>query len=363
MTGTWVLYLPHVKMKFDLNDAQIGIALFCLAFGLLISIPFVPAINKKLGVGQATRLGILLFAFSFNLPLLAPNYLLLCSSLLLVGIFSGFTDIAMNALVSTIEKNDKQNFMSAAHGFFSLGGFIGAGIGSILISQFSTPSWHMGIISGFIILTNLILASNYLQIQEDVVSKESNVSLLKSIRPLLGLSIVGFIIMFNEGAVEHWSNLFLFDVVGVLESKAGYGFIAFSLCMTLGRFLGDGISARIGPVNIIAGGSLIALVGYALIISANFYLSVLGFGILGLGLSVVVPELFRLAGQTKGVQASVGISVVSGLGFAGFLIGPVLLGLISNWSGLIWSYGFLAATVVIAMGVLLLRVKGRYGNK
>ena len=360
MTGTWVLYLPHIKTKFGLNDIEIGVASFCLAFGLLISISFVPAINKKLGVGQATRLGILFFALSFNLPLLAPSYVLLCSSLLLVGIFSGFTDIAMNALVSTIERNNNQNFMSAAHGFFSLGGFIGAGIGSILISVLSTPSFHMGIISAFVVLTNFLLAGNYIRIKEEEISRESNVNLFKSIRPLLGLAIVGFIIMFNEGAVEYWSNLFFFDVVGVVESMAGYGFIAFSLCMTLGRFLGDGISSKIGSVNIISLGSFIALIGYGFIISTNFILSVVGFGILGLGLSVVVPELFRLAGQTKGVQASVGISLVSGMGFAGFLLAPVILGLISNWAGLTMSYVFLGSSVFVALGLVLIRLRGKY---
>ena len=50
--------------------------------------------------------------------------------------------------------------MSAAHGFFSLGGFIGAGIGSVLMSQFSTPSFHMLGISIFIILTSIVFSKN-----------------------------------------------------------------------------------------------------------------------------------------------------------------------------------------------------------
>lgn len=303
-----------------------------------------------------------MYGLAFNLPLLAPSYISLCFCLLLVGISSGFTDISMNALVSTIEKNNNKHIMSASHGFFSLGGFIGAGVGSLLMSLFLSPVWHMFLISIIILSTNLYLSKNYVSIKEEEVAEEKQESTFKNIRPLLGLAVVAFIIMFNEGSVEHWSNLFLFDIVEVAENKAGLGFIAFSLFMTLGRFLGDGISKRIGSIKIILGGCAIALFGYLFILSSHLVLSVTGFGILGFGLSVIIPELFRLAGNTKGVAASVGISIVSGIGFAGFLIGPVILGLISKWSNLIWSFGFLLFSVTLALGVTFLHLRNRYSS-
>ena len=358
LTGTWILYLPFIKQKFDLNDAQIGFALFFTALGLLISIPFVPYINKKIGVGRSTKIGIIVLAILFNLPLLVPTYISLCVCLLIMGIFSGFTGISMNALVATIEKKENKNFMSATHGFFSLGGFIGAGIGSLLISQFSNPSFHMLGISIFIILTSYILAKNYEHIKNIPVQKSiEKVSVFRYLKPLLVLSIIAFIIMFNEGAVEHWSNLFLYDVVKVSESKAGLGFIIFSLTMTIGRFLGDGVSYKLGATKTILIGSVVAFIAYILIITANLYVSVLGFGLLGFGLSVIVPEIYRLAGKTKEIDTSLAISFVSGIGFVGFLIGPVLLGAISNWSSLITSYLFLATLIVLAICLTLFGLK------
>jgi len=357
LIGTWILYLPHIKMKFELNDSQIGLALFFTACGLLISIPFVPYVNDKIGTGRSTKIGILVLALLFNLPLLAPNYYLLCTSLLLTGIFSGFTGTSMNALVSIVEKRDQQHFMSAAHGFFSLGGFIGAGIGSFLILHFSNPSYHMLLMSSFIILTTLLLSKNYQHITETTLEKrKENSSIFKNIRPVLGLSIIAFIIMFNEGAVEHWSNLFLFDIVQVSESQAGYGFVIFSLTMTLGRFLGDGVSKKIGSIRAIGSGLIIAGIAYALILVSDPYISVIGFGVLGLGISVIIPEVFRLAGQSKQLHTSVAISVVSGIGFMGFLVGPVLLGFISSWSTLIMSYVFLLILIGVAFGLVVFRL-------
>lgn len=363
LIGTWILYLPHIKMKFNLNDSQVGFALFFTACGLLVSIPFVPYLNKKIGIGRSTTYGIIGLAILFNLPLLASNYVLLCASLFSTGIFSGFTGTSMNALVSIIERRDKQHFMSAAHGFFSLGGFIGAGIGSLLMTTFSNPSYHMLMMSIFIILSTVVLSKNYIYVNElsHEESKEST-SIFKNIKPVFGLSVIAFIIMFNEGAVEHWSNLFLFDVVQVSENQAGFGFIVFSLMMTIGRFLGDGVSKRIGAIKAISYGCVIAGVAYCLILVSNFYISVLGFGVLGLGISVIIPEIFRLAGKAKGITTSVAISVVSGIGFMGFLIGPVLLGVISNFSNLMMSYVFLMLLVGVALAVVVGRLSKAYNK-
>jgi MFS family permease len=94
-----------------------------------------------------------------------------------------------------------------------------------------------------------------------------------------------------------------------------------------------------------------------LIFTANLYVSVLGFGLLGFGLSVIIPEIYRLAGKTKEIDTSLAISFVSGFGFVGFLIGPVLLGAISNWSTLSTSYLFLATLLIVAFFLALFGLK------
>ena len=87
MVGTWILYLPFIKERFMLNDAEVGSALFFTACGLLFSIPLVPKLNKFFGVGRCTQVGIVLLSLTFNLPLIAPNYYALCGSLFFMGSF------------------------------------------------------------------------------------------------------------------------------------------------------------------------------------------------------------------------------------------------------------------------------------
>lgn len=358
--GTWVLYIPYVKEKLQISDGQLGTAIFCFSLGVLSFLPLVPYMTKKIGLGRYTIIGIIGFSLCYIFPLLATNYTLLCILLFITGAFCGTTDVAMNALVSQIEKEDKLNFMSASHGFFSLGGAIGALLGSSAMLFYSEPAYHMLSISALVILINLFFAKNYLGIKESgrevPESNDQKLYQLKLFKPLLILAFVAFVIMSSEGAIEHWSNLYFIEVVQVEDvQKAGIGFIIFSVMMTIGRFFGDAVSEKIGSVKIIILGCSLAVFGYLGVLSAKLIISALGFGVLGLGLSVIIPELFRIAGKMDEVSGSKAISFVSGIGFFGFLLGPVVLGYISDNFGLKMSFTALLFLTVFAFLISLFK--------
>ena len=362
VVGTWVLYLPDVRDALNLSEGQIGIALFCFSAGLLTMIPFAARLLSKIGLGRGTFYAILSFAALMCLPVQMPSYLLLCVSLYAAGLTVSLTDIGMNALLSEIEQEDEGNFMSAAHGFFSLGGVIGAGIGTLLKPYFAQPAFHFYAVFAFLLLTNGLLSSSYIghrgrQRSEETEGKFS----LSLVKPLLGLTVLSMIIMGSEGAVEHWSKLYLLDVVRVdSDQLAGYGFVAFSAMMTLGRFLGDGISARIGSFRLIIGGSTLAALGFGLTLVATYTASMIGFSLVGLGFSVIIPELFRVAGRARGISAAEGIAVVAGMGYVGFIASPAILGFLAEWRSLRVSFLALMGAAVVA-GVLgvVLRARAR----
>lgn len=354
MIGTWVLYIPFVKRKLELNDGQLGLALFFLSLGTLFMIPIAPRIINKFGVGRATFFGILIFGLLFQLPLISSSYTLLCMTLFLAGLGTSLTDISMNALVSEIEQEDEVHFMSASHGFFSLGGVLGAGIGSLLIIFFGFPYVHMLLAMAFIILTNLLTVSSYYNVKGKPLKESQEKADYKVFRPLIGLAVISFIIMGSEGAIEHWSKLYMQDIVLITsESIAGYGFVAFSAAMTTGRFLGDSISARFGPFPIIIGGCSIAIIGFATLLQSTLALSIIGFTLIGLGYSVIIPELFRVAGKSKKVSSATGISFVAGFGYVGFLASPAIMGFLSELDSLKLSFQTLLASTIVVMGIVI----------
>ncbi len=348
--GTWAIYIPTVKEKLEIDKADLGIALFCLSLGVFTIFPIASKIINKLGVGRATWYSVLLTSIMALFPLLVPNYYALMVSLFVFGACTGLTDISMNTLVTEIEKEDKENFMSAVHGFFSLGGVI-AGLGSFLIPMIGNPALHMGIMVVLVLIVNLLLYRNYIHIVAAPIDKEP--FSLKLFKPLLLLGIIGFVAMGSEGAIVDWSGLYLKEITLAPEAFIGAGFLAFSVAMTLGRFLGDGISAKIGSIKIVALGSVIALLGYLLVLSGNTLLAITGFALNGLGFSVIVPELFRIGGNVKGVDSAQGISFIAGTGYAGFLLGPVILGFIAESASLTHSFYALLGCILLVLATTL----------
>ena len=356
MVSTWVLYIPTVKEKLALSDGQVGIALFFFSVGTLSMVPIAPKIIKKIGVHISTLLGISIFSILFIGPLLSNSFYLLCTTLFVTGLFGCLTDVSMNALVSEIEQKDEVHIMSASHGFFSLGGVIGAGLGSLLFLYVTSPVYHMILAAMFVLLSNLILCRGYLsrkfRIDEE---KDASASFSLSLwKPLAGFTIIAFLIMGSEGAVEHWSTLYLSDVV-ILETEnyAGLGFFIFSTMMTLGRFLGDAVSKRFGSYRIIMTGCLLGMIGFLTILTANFIPVLLGFGLVGIGFSVIIPELFRLAGRVKGISSAQGISIVAGFGYVGFLASPPFLGFLSDLYDLRASFTALCIGAGTALAIVL----------
>lgn len=351
--GTWAIYIPAVKEKLSIDKAELGFAIFFLSLGIFTIFPVAARIVNRLGVGRATWYGVVLCSIFAIFPLIAPNYYTLMAALFFFGATNGLTDIAMNTLVTEIEKEDGEKFMSAAHGFFSLGGVL-AGLGSFLIGPVGSPALHMLGVIVVVLLINLRYRSFYYSITAAPVEKEG--FSLKLFRPLFLLGIISFIVMGGEGAIVDWSGLYLKEVSKAPEFLIGGGFLAFSVTMTLGRFLGDGISARIGSVRIVALGSLVAALGYLFVLNTGTFMALLGFAFIGLGFSVIIPELFRIGGNIKGVDSSQGVAFIAGTGYSGFLMAPPVLGYLGEQFSLKTTFAILlAGAIVVLLSTLILR--------
>lgn len=344
--GTWAIYIPTVKDKLGIDKADLGVAIFFLALGVFVVFPMAARIIDWLGVGKATWYGVLFSCVAALLPLLAPNYYSLMGALFLFGASNGITDIAMNTLVTEIEKEDRQNFMSASHGFFSLGGVF-AGLGSFLIVAIDNPALHMLYAVILVFVVNLIFHKHYRHIVSAPVEKQS--FSLKLFKPLFILGILSFMVMGGEGAIVDWSGLYLQEVSLAPETLIGAGFLAFSAMMTLGRFLGDSISARIGSIKIVALGAAISVIGYLFVLTGYTYMAIIGFALTGLGFSVIVPELFRIGGTVKGIDSAKGVSFIAGTGYSGFMLGPVILGFVAEQFSLRYTFMVLLACAVVVL--------------
>lgn len=344
--GTWAIYIPTVKETLNISKSELGIAIFFLALGVFTVFPIASGIINRVGVGKSTFYGVLASCVAAMLPLLAPSYYMLMAALFLFGASNGITDISMNTLVTEVEKKDKVKFMAASHGFFSLGGVL-AGLGSFLIGPLSNPVLHMFLAVLLVLVVNIKFRKQYFtEVAEEIENEPFSFGLLK---PLMLLGLISFLAMGSEGAIVDWSGLYLKEIALAPETLWGLGFLGFQITMTLGRFLGDGISDRIGSIKIVAVGAILAITGYFLVLTTGIYLSIIGFALNGLGFSVMVPEVFRIGGNVKGIDSSKGIAFIAGSGYAGFLCAPPILGFLAENYSLTRSF-----VVLLACGFLIL---------
>jgi fucose permease len=250
-------------------------------------------------------------------------------------------------LVTELEKEDKKKFMSASHGFFSLGGVL-AGLGSFLIGPLDNPPLHMGLAVALVLTVNVIFHRKYKDVVAAFVEKEP--FSLKLFKPLLLLGLISFVSMGSEGAIVDWSGLYLKEISEAPATLWGAGFLGFQITMTLGRFLGDGISSKIGSIKMVTFASVLVMAGYGLVLTTGTFWAISGFALSGLGFSVMVPEVFRIGGNVKGVDSSQGVSFIAGTGYAGFLCAPPILGFIADSSSLVTCFLVLLCCAFLILG-------------
>jgi MFS family permease len=161
------------------------------------------------------------------------------------------------------------------------------------------------------------------------------------------IGMLCFITFMVEGSVLDWGALYLKTSRGLPPSQAGLSYTAFAVTMTVGRLWGDRVVDALGGKKILVGGGLCAATGLALVIVVPFALaSLLGFALVGIGASNVVPVLFTQAGRQKTMPAGVAIAVITTIGYVGMLLGPAAIGFIAHASSLTLALGLVALSLL-----------------
>jgi hypothetical protein len=219
--------------------------------------------------------------------------------------------------------------MAGLHALFSLGGLIGAGVGGLVADAGIGASSHLG--AAGLAIGLVALAIRPFLLDRDLEHAPVPASRARPARPLLLLGLLAFCVLFSEGAVADWSTIYLRDAASAGPALAAAGYAAFSLMMAAGRFVGDALTVRLGPARLVRLGGAIAGTGIALAVTGSeVWIGVAGFGLVGAGLSSVFPTLLAAAGRSSGAAPSSSIAVVSAIGYAGFLAGPPLIGMVGE---------------------------------
>lgn len=339
--ASWASRIPDIKLKLGLSDAGLGAVLLALPSGLMLSLP----LSGWAVTRFSSKTMVTIAAVGYPLILILIGAVTatwqLAAVLFFFGIFGNLYNISANTQAVGVESLYQRSIMATFHGIWSLAGFSGAAIGTFLIAQGIAPLHHFLLIC-IASLVVVLLAQGYI-LPSDTQPENKQPLFAKPDASILKLGLIAFGCLVCEGTMFDWSGVYFQNVVQAPKEMVTLGYTVFMATMATGRFLGDRLVTRFGIQRMLQASGVIISSGLAIaVLFPTIVSATMGFFLVGLGVSSVVPLVYSAAGKSKTMSPGVALAAVSTIGFLGFLIGPPLIGFIAELSGLRWSFTIIA---------------------
>ena len=357
--GTFAAVLPDLKLMLGVDEAQLGLLIFCTPIAAISAMLVAPAFGAAMG-RAALPLAVGLMALAFALPGQASVWWLFPLAMACAGAATGLTDVLMNARVAAIETQRGLHLMNLAHAAYSFGYAGGAVLTGVLRGAGWGPDWVMGTMAALGVAFAALSIERDGRIDGLRKPKDGTAAKLGWV-PVIGGGMV-LIAFMTENAAENWSALHIEKTLGGSPEEGALGPAMLALTMGFARLGGQWLAGRVDPFTLLRGGAVIAAAGALVVAQAPSPLvAYLGFFVMGIGASVLAPTAFSLVGQLSADAARArAVARATLLGYFGYFFGPPLLGLIAGSFGL--RFAFLWAACLVSMVFVLAPILRRQGT-
>lgn len=352
--ASWFVRIPAIKSGLGISAGELSIALLSVAVGSILMMGLASRLVERFGASRVLMGGAPLLCVGLSLPALAPSLFALCMAGLVLGAGNGLMNVSLNSRASELEREYGRPIMSSFHALFSVGGFVAATLGGVVASLGVAAPLHLPITAVALAFASAALfpllardGRGETEAETSADGADGRFSLPSPTILLLG--VVGFCMLFGEGAMADWSAVYLREM-GTTEGVAAAGYALFSLAMAAGRFSGDKLTEVLGAASLVRLGGMLGALGLAVVLFSGWApLALLGFLVVGLGFSTVFPLALSAAGEA-GRTPSAAIAFVSACGYGGFLLGPPVIGFFAELTSLTVS---LATVIVLSVMVAI----------
>jgi MFS family permease len=362
-TATWSSRLPAIKEALHLSDGRLGLALFAVPAGSVLTLMMSGRIVDRFGAARVERIAGLLVAAALVTIGLGPqtrNLVVTVLALAWFGAVAGLLDVAMNTCAARLEVAYGRPIMSSLHAGFSIAGLAGAGIGGIFAALAIGPLQTF--VSVAVPLAVFVLLASRWVVLPPVTPQPVGPgdppgrSLRQIVVVIWVLGLLALAGQVGEGSAGDWSAVYLHANLRTSAGLATAGLAAFSVTMAAGRVAGDRLAARFGSVALVRASGLVAGLGLAAgLLIGTPAAGIAGFALLGAGLAVMFPQIVTSAARLDPEHAGRNIGRIAALAYTGLLSGPVAIGAVASGVGLrdaLFIPAGLAAGVAAAAGVL-----------
>jgi MFS family permease len=388
-TATWAARLPAIKESLHLGDGRLGVALFAVPAGSVLTLALSGRIADRFGAVRVLRVAGVLNPAALVPIGLARNLVALMATLAVYGAMAGLLDVSMNACAAQLELGCERPIMSSLHAGYSIAGLAGAGIGGVSAWLGISPLPTFTVTAGALIVLGLLAGPRVVipAVAADPGSTPDRpadpppLSPRQTVlprgdtappgdtpdpdgprpprNPLQLIWILGLVALcgqVGEGSAGDWSAVYLHVNLGSSAAVAAVALGAFSVTMAAGRAAGDRLAARFGPVRLVRASGLVAGLGLAAgLLLGTPAAAIAGFALLGLGLAGIFPQIVTAAARLDPGHAGHNIGRIAAVAYSGLLSGPVAIGAIASGVGLrdaLLVPAALALVVTAAAGVL-----------
>jgi MFS family permease len=354
--GNFVSRIPDFKYELGITNSVLGASLFCGSIGVLAALRPASRAAAKYGSGPVTKYGAFTLALAVPLVGLLFNLPWFLFSLFIYGVLSSIHDLSINAHAAALENKAGKRIISTFHAMWSIGGLIGGAIGGLLASFNVSILIHAIGVGLFIALVALFTRNWFLPAEADqhVIEKHEK---RKTPRRFLILGLLGLCGSLGEGAASDWGGVLARETFEASTLMSALPYVFFSASMVIGRLSGDFLAHKFGVVKLLTWSGFIAGTGLtAGLFAGNIYGVIIGWLLLGIGVSTVIPMMISATGTLANekysgqVSAAEGVALVTGVAYFGFVIGPPLIGFISEIVTLRWAM-LLPAVLAIIFGL------------
>lgn len=339
--GAWAALIPFVKQKFGLDEGQLGLFLLTMPAGVTLMNPFSVPLLHRYGAVNVTLISLVLSTAFFALLFLMPQLWLTVALLFLAGATYSCLNVAMNTCAALLEAHEDLRIMSACHGLWSAGAMTGSAITALLSGNSLSPFACLLLLLLFELLVALAMKKPMSEVpgEQPAASREGadhpRTGLVIPNQPLWILISLSLCVNITEGTMTDWSVLYMQDVVEAPLYLAGWGFSVYAFFMASGRFLGDALLSRYDSKSVLRGGGSLVLAGLLLaVLFPHPAFALLGFALVGAGVSVGSPVLYSAAARVPGMAQGVGLATMNTFAMIGFMGGPALIGFIAKFFSL-----------------------------
>lgn len=319
--------------------------------------PFTGWIIIKNGSRRITLISAVFFCAIVPLIPIMPGFASLMILFFAMGITTGMLDVAMNAQAVLVEQHHGKPIMTSFHALFSIGMMVGALCGSFFVNIGATLFIHLSMVVGLSLLTLIWIRFNLIHDSPAIEAVAEGPAFRLPNASIVGIGLIAFCCMLGEGSMADWSTNYMEKVSGANRALAPIALSAFAFAMTFGRIFGDKARSKWGDKKLLIISSVVATIGLSFgLIFIHPFSVIVSLFIVGLGLSVIVPIAYSIAGNTKGLPAGVGLAMVTTVGYSGFLFGPPIIGFLADWQNLRIALIFVVALFFL-MTILTIRYK------